>query len=117
MLLFVGVLEGLFLTMLTSTEFPPATLVPVIEVLFSSVSSGVWEETTTLLISVVPAALGETFTTMSNCATVPAVSVAIEQFTVPVDPTDGVVQPNVGPVVCVYETNVTSAGSGSLNVA
>src|SRR2546423_15659005 len=103
--------------MLTSAELPPATFVAVIEVLFSSLSSGVWEETTTVLISVVPAALGEPFTTMSNCATVPAVSVAIEQLTVPVDPADGVVQPNVGPVVCVYERNATSAGRGAVKVA
>src|SRR5207244_5343336 len=101
----------------TSAELPPGTFVPEIEVSFSLLPSGVWEETTTVLISVVPAALGETFTTMSNCATVPAVSVAIEQLTVPVDPTDGVVQPNVGPAVCVYETNVTLVGSGSLNIA
>src|SRR6266568_8529053 len=103
--------------MLTSAELPPATFVPLMEVSFSLLSSGVEEEAVTVLISFVAAAPAETFTTMSNSAVVPAVSVAMEQFTVPPDPTEGVVQTNVGPVGCVYKTNVTPAGSGSLNAA
>src|ERR1051326_7220557 len=112
-----GWLTGPVFWMRTSARLPPDTLVPVMAVLFSSLSSGVSEETGGVLISVVPAALWETFTTMSNCAvlTAPGESKALLQFTVPpASPTFGVVQMKVGPVVCVSETNVASAGSVSV---
>jgi hypothetical protein len=54
-----------------------------------------------------------TCTTMENVADVPAVSVAIEQETAPVPPTEGFVQMNAGPVNCDSETNVVFGGSVS----
>src|ERR1043166_2759187 len=75
----------------TSAELPPATLVPVADVLFSPLLSGVSELTVTLLTSVVPAAAGNTVTTMSNCAVADAASGSIEHVMVPLDPAAGVV--------------------------
>ncbi len=50
-----------------------------------------------------------TWNTNENVASAPEVSVAIVQVIVPVPPTAGVVQLNVGPVVCVADTNVVLA--------
>src|SRR3954471_2717738 len=52
-------------------------------------------------------------TTMVKVADVPAVSVAIEQETVPVPPDGGLLQMKAGPVGCDSETKVVFGGSVS----
>ena len=51
-------------------------------------------------------------TTTWNVADAPEASVAMEQLTVPLAPTDGLVQVNVGPALCDVETKSPPAGSG-----
>ena len=65
-----------------------------------------------LLLGPVGAA-GEIRTVMVNVAVVPLVSVAMEQETVPVPPTGGLLQMNAGPVGCDSETNVVFGGNVS----
>src|SRR5262245_31210942 len=106
--------------MAMSARLPPGMLVPENDVLFSLLSSGVCEETVTPLMSVVPAAPADTLTTMSKLASppAPAGSVAIEQVTVPpASPTFGMLQMNVGPLVCINETKVAPPGRVSVNDA
>jgi hypothetical protein len=53
--------------------------------------------------------VGNTFTTYSNVAVAPVTSVAMVHVIVPT-------QLNVGPLVCVAETNVVFAGTVSVSV-
>ena len=55
-------------------------------------------------------------TTMAKVAEVPAVSVAMEQETVPVPPDGGLMQMKAGPVNCDSETKVVFGGSVSVMV-
>ena len=59
-------------------------------------------------------ALGLTWTTKVKVAEAPLAMLATEQFTVPVAPTDGVVQANAAPVFWVQETKVVLVGTVSL---
>src|SRR5205085_3835564 len=106
-------LFGPVLRMLTSAELPPATFVPVVDMSFSGLSSGLPEAAVTVLISVVPAAFAATLATMSNCALVPAVSVPIVHVTVPVEPIPGLVQVKDGTAVWLMLKEVVSAGRAS----
>src|ERR1700742_4912591 len=54
-------------------------------------------------------------TTSVNTAVSPFASAASLQVTVPVPPTAGVVQVNVGPPDCVMETNVVFVGTTSVS--
>src|ERR1051326_801025 len=91
---------------------------PVMKLLFSGLSSGLSEPGVTLLMSVVPAALGETLTTIENVALSPAMSVAMLHATVPASsPTFGSEQVNIGPLFWILETNVAPVGSESVKWA
>ena len=74
---------------------------PLTELLFSGFTSGLLDVVEMLLMSVVPAAAGNTLTTIEKVALLPLVSVAMLQLTVPPGvPTIGTEQVNVGPVFC-----------------
>src|SRR5438445_11188914 len=66
-----------------------------------------------------PVKLGSMFAVSVNCALAPEANwpiVPIEQLTLPLLPTPGLLQTKVGPVFCTIETNVVPAGRESLNV-
>lgn len=71
-------------------------------------------EVTEAVFVIVPVAVGFTLIVMVNAALAPDASDARLQLTVPVPPTTGVVQLNAGPLVCIADTNVVPAGTGSL---
>ncbi len=76
-----------------------ATVVVVVAELLAIFKSAVWLDALTVFdktVSGVVAAL--TFTTKENDADAPLAKLAVEQFTVPVPPTAGVVQTKAGPV-------------------
>jgi hypothetical protein len=90
-----------------------AVLMPVaeVELLLLAFESGVALDTVAVLEKL---ALVVCSTTV-NEADVPDSSVAIEQVTVPVPPTAGVMHTNEGPLVCDSDTKVVPAGRTSEN--
>jgi hypothetical protein len=87
--------------------------VTAVELLLAGFGSGDDAVTVAVLLLGPSGAATATCTTMENVADVPAVSVAMEQETAPVPPTEGFVQMNDGPVNCDSETNVVFGGSVS----
>src|SRR5437773_2291247 len=91
------------------------TLVVAVAVLFMRFGSKVAELTVAALTIVLPSgAAGLTWTTRVKVAVAPLASVAVVQFTVPGEPTAGVVQ--VQPAGVGIDWNVVSGGSGSFIV-
>jgi len=79
--------------------------------LFSEVESVVLELTVALLMYIFAEIPGGTCPVSVNEALAPALSVKIEQVTVPFEPTGGAVeQSNAGPEFCIIETKVMSSG-------
>ena len=92
------------------------TVVATVDELFPLFESVVALEMFAVFESVVPAAVAElTFAVMVNVAVAPLLNVPMEQVTVPFDPIAGLVQENAGPVFCASLTNVSPAGSASVN--
>jgi hypothetical protein len=94
-----------------------ALTVEAVALLLPPLGSGVVELTLAVLATVVPALPGIARATSVKAAELATASEAMLQLTVPVAPTAGVVQVNVGPDVCASETKVVPAGRASLNVA
>src|SRR5438046_1320786 len=91
------------------------TLVVAVAVLFMRFGSKVAELTVAAFTIVLPSgAAGLTWTTRVKVAVAPLASVAVVQFTVPGEPTAGVVQ--VQPAGVGIDWNVVSSGSGSFMV-
>src|SRR5438034_1034468 len=91
------------------------TVVVAMAVLFMRFGSKVAELTVAALTIVLPSgAAGLTWTTRVKVAVAPLASVAVVQFTVPGEPTAGVVQ--VQPAGVGIDWNVVSSGSGSFMV-
>src|SRR5216117_1196691 len=91
------------------------TVVVAMAVLFMRFGSKVAELTVAALTIVLPSgAAGLTWTTRVKVAVAPLASVAVVQFTVPGEPTAGVVQ--VQPAGVGIDCNVVSSGSGSFMV-
>ena len=95
-----------------SSDTATTDVVSVSELLLGSVSV-VALETVTVLVSV-PDADASTLTTSWKVAVAPAGTVVAVAVTVPVPPAAGVMSVKAGPVVCIAETKVVLAGSGSL---
>jgi hypothetical protein len=94
------------------------TVVDTVALLLLGFVSAFGPEMVAVLLRV-PVALGSMFAVSVNCALAPEANWPIdpiEQLTVPLVPTPGVLQTNVGPVFCTIETNVVPAGSGSSKV-
>lgn len=85
-----------------------------VEVLLAGFGSEEAVVTLAVFAIVAPAAPGLMWTVMENVADAPFASDASEQLTLPVPPTEGVVQENTGPVVCDSETKVVFAGTASV---
>ena len=95
-----------------------ATVVVVVAVLFARFGSvSVVAASAVFVMIVLVAVPGFTRTTMLNVADVAGASSALAQLIVPVPPTAGFVQVNVGPEVCVFDTNVVFVGTVSVIVA
>jgi hypothetical protein len=103
---------GAVLTMETSAL--AVAFVNAVDVLLPGFESVVVVVALAVLEITAPAAPGLMWTVIENVAE-PGASEAIVQLTVPVPPTEGFVQENVGPVVCDSETNVVFAGTASVN--
>ena len=86
-----------------------AIWVIAVELLLAEFGSDVDVTVAVLLLGPIGAA-SAICTVIVNVAVVPAVSAAIEQETVPVPPTEGLLQMNAGPVGCASETNVVLGG-------
>src|SRR5258705_5134265 len=67
------------------------------------------------VLLIVPVVAGATCITKVNVAEAPDASEAIVQVIVPVAPTPGVAQLNVGPLVCDSETKVVPGGVVSVS--
>jgi hypothetical protein len=94
----------------TETSAVAATVAVVVDVSFAVVESFVVVDTSAVLTMLVPSGTeGATFTTYSNVATASGASNAIVHVIVPT-------QLNVGPLVCVDETNVVFVGTVSVSV-
>src|SRR4051812_5807465 len=88
------------------------TNVPAVLALFSGVGSGVGDEIVAVLSMDVPAGVpAVTLTVRVNVPEAPPARFAIEQFTVPPEPTPGVV--HIQPAGDERLTNVVLAGRGS----
>src|SRR5712691_856873 len=88
------------------------TVVVAMAVLLRRLESKVAELTVAVLVSVLPSsAAALTWTTRVKVAVAPLASVAVVQFTVPVEPAAGVVQ--LQPAGVGIDWNVVSGGSGS----
>jgi hypothetical protein len=93
------------------------TFAVVVALSFALFGSLVVVEMLAVLAMLLPVcADGVTCSTKVNVAVAPGASAAIEQAIVPVPPTAGFVQANVGPPVCVAETNVVLPGSVSVRL-
>ncbi len=100
--------------MRTSAVPGPTTSVGSVSVLFAGSGSAVVDDTVTVLLSVVPAAVpAARRTRRSKVAEAPAASVATAHETVPVVPVAGAVQ--VQPAAGVRLSNTVPAGTTSLN--
>src|SRR5260370_1216476 len=98
-----------------SAETP--TMAVLDPVLLLGFGSAVVELPVALFVIIVPfATVPPTLYTIVKEAEAPFASVAIEQLTVPPLPTDGFVQVNAGPTVCISDTKVVPAGSVSLSM-
>ena len=101
--------------MIARSAVASAIVVTAVELLLAGVGSA--DDVTIAVLLLGPRGAATAIcTTMEKVADVPAVSVAMEQETVPVPPTDGFVQMKAGPVGCDSETNVVFAGSVSVIV-
>jgi hypothetical protein len=89
------------------------TVVVAVGLLPAGFGSGVGLVTVAVFVIVAPVAPGLIFTVMEKVA-VPGGNETIVQLTLPVPPTEGVLQENVGPTVCDSETNVVLAGTVSV---
>jgi hypothetical protein len=97
----------------TSGRSCPA-LVVTVAALLATLGSVVLEVTVATFVMEPLAAKGN-FTTMLNTALAPFASDGAVMVTVPPLPTPGALMVNGGPDVCVAETSVVPAGSGSLS--
>src|SRR5258708_3533768 len=76
-------------------------VVTAVELLLPAFGSLLADVTVAVLLLGPVGAVGAMLTTIVNVAEAPEASVAMEQVTVPVPPTDGFKQLNAGPVFCV----------------
>lgn len=94
-----------------------ATVAVAVAVLFVDTGSVVVAATVAVFVIVLPAGSDEAArTTSENVADAALTSVAAVQEMLPVPPAAGVVHVNVGPAVCVSDTNVVPAGTASVTV-
>ena len=93
-----------------------AIVVMAVELLLAGFGSGDEVVTVAVLLLGPSGAATAIWTTMEKVADVPAVSVAMEQETVPVPPDGGLMQMKAGPVGCDSETKVVFGGSVSFMV-
>ena len=110
--------EGPLFEALMSAVGGGGVAVPATPESFSGLSSGVAAVAVAMFTKKVPLGVaGGMLRTAVKLADCPATKDAIVQVMVPPDPNGGVEHANDGPPVCVNETNVISAGIGSVRVA